>query len=198
MLKFYFLILLTLTGALSQDNQLEVVRFNAEQEAWLNKDIDKAIELLLPQAESNKADAVTLYNVGYMYYLRGNNSKALNFLQKAITKDVKYPYAYLITAQIYKKTGNLLGALTQLRRGLTANSENYELLLESGGIYHALGETDQAEKIFLQLIDSSEEKAAPRIALAKIYRGRQEYDKALQILDRKRFIELPPAAFGLA
>jgi len=186
--KFYLLLLVCLTPLFSQDKPFEVVRFSAEKEAWLNKNIDKAIELLLPQAKASTANAVTFYNLGYMYYLRGKTGEALNYLQKSIEKDANYPYPYLVTARIYRKSGNLLGALTQLRRGLATNSKNYDLLLEAGSIYFALKKIEEAEQIFLQLINSAEEKAAPRIGLAKIYRGRQEFNRALEILGREKDI----------
>jgi tetratricopeptide (TPR) repeat protein len=187
-LKFFLFFLTVLTSALSQNKHFEVVRFSAEKEAWLNRNINRTIELLFPQAASDTTRVVTLYNLGYLYYLNGNNIQALNFLQRAIGKDAEYPYTYLIIARIYKESGNLLGALTQLRRGLATNSENYDLLLETGSVYYSRGEIDKAEKIFLQLIDSSEEKAAPRIALARIYRQRGEYNKALNILGNEKDI----------
>jgi tetratricopeptide (TPR) repeat protein len=188
MLRLCFFLFVFLTLAVSQDNQFEVVRFSPEKESWLNRNIDETFKLILSQAESTDVGAVTFYNLGYLSYLRGKNSRALNFFQKAVDKDSSYPYPYLITAQIYEESGNLLGALSQIRRGLAKDNENYDLLLEEGSIYYLLGEIDEAEEIFLQLIDSSEDKTDPRIALSRIYRNRGEFDKALMILGDEKEI----------
>ena len=167
---------------MADSTDLKIVRLSEEKEAWLSRDLKKAIELLQPQADAAKATVVSLHNLGYLYYLKGQNGLALKYLQKAIEKDDSYPYPYLITAHIYEKSGNLLGALSQIRRGLALKSDDYDLLLESGKIYKDMGKTEQAEKILLELVNNYEDRATPRIYLAELFRRLGQYGKALAIL----------------
>ena len=64
MIKYTSILILALwIGTVVADR--EVVRLSEENEAWLVKDIDKALSLLLAQTDSANTDNITLYNIKY-------------------------------------------------------------------------------------------------------------------------------------
>jgi tetratricopeptide (TPR) repeat protein len=165
------------------ESEQELPRFSSDREAWLENDVAAALASILPQAKSPDASVVTLYNTGYLFFLQGDNSKSFSFLQQALQKDLAYPYSYLILSRIYKQSGNALGAITQLKRGLKYHPDNYRLLIDLGEAYQLLGDLDQAEQTYLHIVDKYEEKIEPRIALSSIYRSQNRLQEAKEILD---------------
>ena len=177
------IVLLLASAACLGDYPRELVRFSSEREAWLVNDLDTAIKETIPQAQLPEANVITLYNLGYLYYLKGNYSQALPYLLRALTTDSSYPYPYYIIAKIYKESGNSLGALTQIKRGLEHDAKNYSLLMELAQIYLLLGEVDQAQQVYTKIVGWYEDKVAPRVALSQIYRSHGKLQEAKKILE---------------
>jgi tetratricopeptide (TPR) repeat protein len=180
--RLVLILITTLITCFAQSEQ-EAIRFADDKEAWLASDLETALNAILPLTESPDADRVTLFNAGYLYYLTRDYSKALSFLQRALKKDESYPYSYLFQARIYQQSGNTLGALTQLKRGLNYDSENYDLLIELGKAYRLLGENDLAEQTFTQLLEKYPDKVSPRVALSEIYRAQNRLSEAKNVLE---------------
>lgn len=162
MVKIALAYILLVTSSFAEGEQ-EAPRFSKDREAWLENDVAAALANILPQAESPDASVVTLYNTGYLFFLQGDNSKSFSFLQQALQKDMTFPYSYLILSRIYKQSGNALGAITQLKRALKYHPDNYALLIDLGEAYQLLGDLDQAEKTYLNIVDKYEDKIKPRI-----------------------------------
>ena len=106
MYKIFLLVLISSLVAIAQNNQ-KVVRLSAEREAWLEGDKKGALDILLRKEAAGNLEIETLYNIGYLYLLQENYSRALLYLQTVVVKDPSYPYAYLQIARIHEKIGNL-------------------------------------------------------------------------------------------
>ena len=182
MVRLIFVFTLIVINCYAQSER-EAIRFRDDIEAWLAKDPKTALNAILPLAESPEADVVTLFNTGYLYYDTGNFSKALTFLQNALKKEESYPYTYLFLARIYQQSGNTLGALIQLKRGLKYDPDNYDLLMEMGKAYRLLGENELAEQSFSQMMEKYPNKIAPRVALSELYRVQNRLDEAKKVLE---------------
>ena len=185
LIKVLSLILFLISQCIGQE-KLQPVRLGHEREAWLDGDINNAISLLVSKTSILGENVVTLYNRGYLYYLNGNNTKALEFLHSAIEKEKTYPYPYLIIARIYKNSGNYLGAKSLLKRGLAQDSDNYDLRLELGKIHQLLNEVEEAKQVYLEILGNYENRVDPRVSLASIYRSQKEYGKSKLVLEEKK------------
>jgi len=156
---------------------------NPEQETWLTGDMQKTANLLHTRAARPDANEVLLYNTGYIHYLMGEDNEALNYFQKALDKNPDYPYAYLKMAEIYEKTGNILGALMHIKRVSDNHGDDYEVMLALARMYVLNGKKVEAERLYQDLISNFDEKIEPRIALAAIYRRAKKFEEAQKILE---------------
>ena len=183
MIKFIILLFLFFAICFADKEIKRPVRLDQTTEAWLAKDLDKSLNSLLENTQITSAGHIPLYNIGYLYFLKNDFVNALTYLQTAIVKEKSYPFSYLIISRIYKKSGNLLGAKTQLDRGLKYDSDNFALKFELADILRKLGEWEKAIKIYKELIDEDNNKVEPRVELAAIYRLQKKYEQAKKILE---------------
>ncbi len=76
--KIILLIFITLLTVNAQSN-LKVVRLDACSEAWLAADRQKALDILSTREAEGDHQVITLYNLGYLYFLQGNYDKAIMY-----------------------------------------------------------------------------------------------------------------------
>jgi Tfp pilus assembly protein PilF len=175
------LVLFSLTGLYAQ-NDLKVVRLSSEIEAWLAGDKDKTLESFLKQEKTGKIDAVDMYNIGYLYFLRNEYKKALTYFQTAVLKEPSYPYPYLQISRIYRNIGNLHAAQDHLERGLDTQGDNIDLLLEMADVCKKLNETDKALEFYKEVLDNDEENVPAIVNIARIYFVKGNFYEADKIL----------------
>jgi len=159
-----------------------------EQEAWLRGDLQETSRILHRKITGTGVDAILLYNMGYIHYLLGENIEALKFFQQAIDKAPDNPYAYLTMAEIYEKSGNILGALSQLRRVSAKNGDNYDVLLAMARLNRLNGNDKEAEQRFQEIIGMYEDKIQPRVELAALYRKSGKFQEARKVLEENEKI----------
>lgn len=182
------LIIFILSASLSAQIIREIPVLKPEQEAWLQSDLAETSRLLHQKIREGKPDATLLYNLGYLHHLLGEDGDALNFLQKTIENRPEDPYAYLKIADIYEQSGNVLGALTQVRRISDKNNDNYDVMMTLARLYTRNGQKKEAEKVYLNIIDNNEDEILPRVALAAIYRQSKRYQEAKKLLEENKTI----------
>jgi tetratricopeptide (TPR) repeat protein len=176
-MKILILLLLSLT-TLFAESKLEVVRFDQATEAWLAGDRDKTLELLLKKESAGDLTSATLYNIGYLYLLKGDFSKALLYLQTVIVKEPDFADSYLQVARIHRQIGNLQAARDHLKKGLNKESENVDILLEMAEVCAALKDTDAAIDAYQDILDINNDHAGAIAGLAGIYRQQYNYKSA--------------------
>jgi tetratricopeptide (TPR) repeat protein len=162
----------------------ERVRLSEEKEAWLNRDRDQALKLLLAKTESTAASHVDLYNTGYLYYLDQNFGQAQAYLRKSLALKPDFVYPYFILAKMMQEKDNLTGARLQLETGLKQDSDNYFLRLEYARLLQKTGQLEQAQEVFEDLLDDYESKIEVRVGLANLYRMQKKYKQAEGLLDK--------------
>jgi tetratricopeptide (TPR) repeat protein len=177
-----FVITFLITISCFAQPELKTIRLSEDNEAWLNQDIAEAIKLTRTIAESPDADNVSVYNLAYLYFLDGKIRSALTYAQKSIDIDETYPYPYILIAKIYAESGNLIGALSLLKRALKDNSNNFDVLFELGKIYQLRKDYALAEDIYLDLWNEHKENVALNVAIASMYREQKKYDQAKEFL----------------
>jgi tetratricopeptide (TPR) repeat protein len=163
----------------------EPVRLSAEVETWLNRDNEKCLQVLLQKSKSPGGNYLDLYNIGYLYYLQKDTTRAASYLQQCIDKNEQYVYANYLLAKMMQENNNLTGAREQLQTGLQHDSDNYHLRLEYAGVLQKQGQLDEAQEVLEDLLDDVKNKIEPQVALAGIYRLQKKYEKAKALLEGK-------------
>ncbi len=181
-MKSFILYLFLSLSVLSAQSNLKVVRLSEVREAWLAGDHEKTLKILQQQEAAGNLDAISMYNIGYLYFLKDNYNKALMYLQTAVIKEPSFPYSYLQISRIYKKIGNLYAAQDHLERGLNKDSDNIDLLLEMAEVSLALNETDNAEEFYQDVLEDNDNNIMAIAGLASLYRQKGNLDEANRIL----------------
>ena len=181
-MKSFILCLFFSLSVVSAQGNLKVVRLSEVREAWLAGDHEKTLKILQQQEAAGNLDAISMYNIGYLYFLKDNFNKALMYLQTAVIKEPSFPYSYLQISRIYKKIGNLYAAHDHLERGLDEDSDNIDLLLEMAEVSLALNETDNAEDFYQDVLEDNDNNIMAIAGLASLYRQKGNLDEANRIL----------------
>lgn len=184
--KFYIiLILIVFAGTNSVFAELieRPVVLSPEKEAWLTGNVDSTLALVTKMINSGQNTSINNYNAGYMHMLLGDNSKAMPYLQKSLELPDATPYANLLLAQIYRKSGFASAAYQYIEKALQIDPENYDFLLESALLNELLGRPEKAIIIYKKVIEIKPDGVQPRVQLAKLYRGQKKYTEASAILN---------------
>jgi len=182
-MKILILLLLSLTALFAESN-LKVVRFDQATEAWLAGDRTKTLDLLLKKETSGDLTAQTLYNIGYLYLLKGDFSKALLYLQTVIVKEPDFAGSYLQVARIHRQIGNLQAARDHLKKGLNKESDNVDILLEMAEVCSGLKDTNAAIDAYQEILDINNDHVKAIAGLAGIYRQQHDYKAANALLNQ--------------
>ena len=177
------LILLVLTTIILAQSKQKVVRLSAEIEAWLDGDRQKTLELLLAGEKSGNHEITTLYNIGYLYFLQGDFTKALSYFQTVIEQESDFTYSYLQMARIHKKAGFIHAAHDDLKRGLEEEDDNIDLILEMAKITKELKQIKKTEGLYNRALDIDEDNVPALVGLASLYRQQGKLEEAKELLE---------------
>jgi len=180
--KTLFFFIFFSISVFSQEN-LKPVRHDAITEAWLTRDRESCFNQLLKTYKAHPDSFILAYNLGYLSYLNGQMSQALNYFQEAKKLNPSYPYCHLLISKIYQQSGNIVSANNIIKLGLEIESDNYELQLELARVYSKTENYEEAIQIYLELIDAYEDEFEPRSELAGVYRSQKRFNRATNLLD---------------
>ena len=125
----------------------EFVRYKTEKQPWL-KD----------------------YHLGYYYYLKNDNSKALRILQGAISKNnSRNAMLYSLMSRIYVKNGDFEKANTLAAKAYKYNVSNMDTLLSMGDIAYEDGKYKQALKYYKKAAGARSNSTEAKLKLADTY-----------------------------
>lgn len=177
-----FILFCFFDSTFAQSNQ-KVVRLSHETEAWLDGNRQSTLDSYLEKEKSGDFELVTLYNIGYIYYLMGEYNTALAYFNRVIEDDEDYVYAYLQMARIRKNVGLIHAAYTDLERGLEEDDENLDLILEQAKISTTLKQLDKSEELYRRAVDVEDDNVAALVGLASIYRQKGKLNEARELLE---------------
>jgi tetratricopeptide (TPR) repeat protein len=108
---------------------------------WSKMDMNRVSEQL--DYYKNKVDGEPnepkhRVNLGYTYFLKGDNDEAIKQLKVALDLDKKNYDAYLNLSIVYKDQGELDNALKAAEKCVDLNPREYKGLLQKGSIYREL------------------------------------------------------------
>jgi tetratricopeptide (TPR) repeat protein len=107
----------------------------------------KAITDYLQAIKIDATEPETLYNVGYCYEMEGETDKAIDYYTKSI-KQKESEIAYWARGYIYKKSGKLLSAISDMENNLRLDPENAQAYLVMGNSYLDLGNKQKAVECY--------------------------------------------------
>ena len=129
------------------DSNEEYIKYKAEKQSWL-KD----------------------YHLGYYYYLKDDNNKALRILQSAISKNnSRNAVLYSLMSRIYIKNGDFEKANTVATKAYNYNLSNIDTLLTLGDIACENNKYKQALKYYKKAAKSRSNVTEAKLKLADTY-----------------------------
>lgn len=134
----------------------------------IKKKIDLNEEYIKYKTE--KQDWLKDYHLGYYYYLKDDNNKALRVLQSAISKNnSRNALLYSLMSRIYIKNGDFERANTVATKAYNYNLSNINTLLSLGDIAYENNKYKQALKYYKKAAKSRSSVTEAKLKLADTY-----------------------------
>lgn len=110
------------------------------------------------------------YHLGYYYYLKDDNNKALRILQSAISKNnSRNAVLYSLMSRIYVKNGDFEKANSVATKAYNYNLSNIDTLLSLGDIAYENSKYKQAIKYYKKAAKSHSSATEAKLKLADTY-----------------------------
>ena len=120
--------------------------------------------------QTAKQDWLKDYHLGYYYYLKDDNNKALRVLQSAISKNnSRNAVLYSLMSRIYIKNGDFERANTVATKAYNYNLSNINTLLSLGDIAYENNKYKQALKYYKKAAKSRSSVTEAKLKLADTY-----------------------------
>ncbi|WP_223592172.1 tetratricopeptide repeat protein [Neobacillus bataviensis] len=123
--------------------------FVSEKYLWSNSDqsrLDKQIDYYQALVDDKPNNAENRVNLGYSYFIKGDNDNAIKQLKVATDLDSKYFGAYFNLGLVYIKEERYNDALKQAQKAVELGPRNFKAHLLSGMVYRNLKMYDEANK----------------------------------------------------
>ncbi|GEM_PF-504039 len=157
--------------------------------------VDEAYRLFEESAQKGIRPHDAYYEMGLILmekeqYLQAYriSGKAVKAFQDYLEKNPQDDNAWFRLAYIYEVRSFAPGvndwkkAIEALQKALAISPENSQYLLHLGYVYYNIGKNDEAEKVFLGILDKQPEYYDVRYWLAKSYLDNHEQEKAREQL----------------
>ena len=132
----------------------------------------------------DKADTLTgeeLYMVGFAFFQMENDSKAVEFYDKAIAKGFENGNTHFYKSLSLTYIEKYDEALKEIDLALKKEPNNQEYMNQKGLIYKGKGLEDKALDYFEEATRFPNTYGEPYFWVAYIYHGKQDFEKALKL-----------------
>lgn len=119
---------------------------------WTNQDvkrINKQLEYLEQQVQAKPKDLKMRVALGYTYFLKGDEDKAINEFNKVIEIDKRYYEAYYDMGLVYESQDRLDDALEMYQKTTELAPKDHKAFLQKGIVYRKM-------KMYKQAVESLE------------------------------------------
>lgn len=123
-------------------------------------------------------------NTGNVLFLAGNTNAAIQSFRSAIELDEKFPRAHYRLGNAYLALGQPDAALPEFKKAVLYSGGDPYYEAGVGQSLAQSGKLAQAEKVLSHLIGDSSAKYVPPYAIAQIYAGLGDKDRAFHWLDK--------------
>jgi tetratricopeptide (TPR) repeat protein len=142
------------------------------------KDYDKAIRALKDSLVKEPKRAGVHVDLGNIYILKGDIKAAGENFQKALEIDPKFHRARIVMATLYLAQGNQEKAEEELMHATKEDPENEALLHVLGNFFRATRQTDDLEKLYLELLQKKPDSIMAKKRLAELALLKADHKKA--------------------
>ncbi len=111
---------------------------------------DHAIRYFI-KANELREDYISLYNLGSLYYKKGDFKRAVLLLEKSKQHKPDYKMSYLVTGLCYSRLDNIKAAVTNFVNVLMIDPSNKTALAALSIIYHNSGRTSDSYNLLKRL-----------------------------------------------
>jgi serine/threonine-protein kinase len=118
------------------------------------------------------------------HYFHQQYDRAIEYGCKTVDLDPNFYPAYFYLGMAYQLTGQLVDAVTALKRARALSNDSTLTVACLGGAYAAGGNHDEARKILRELDEIERRRYVSQTIVAAIFAGLGENDEALERLDR--------------
>jgi DNA-binding winged helix-turn-helix (wHTH) protein/TolB-like protein/Flp pilus assembly protein TadD len=144
-------------------------------------------------------------NAGWTYSLAGKGDQAIEILKKAIEIDPSFPRTHFRLGRAYEQKKSYDLAISELVQAVNLSPEDACYQGALGHVYAISGHTNQARKVLHDLESRIGQPYVPAYAIALVYAGLGEKDRAISWLEKAfedrstsiAFLKLDPELIGL-
>lgn len=149
------------------------------------RNIEGAIGTLKTAISKDPERFLSHLSLARLYVLKGDLDQAETSYRKAISLDPKSRVPYVELAQIYARKGDMVKAEDALKKMVAASGAEYQNLYVLARFYENTKNDDAAQKTYQKAVDMRpEDDVTPLINLARYYARRDEYSKALALMEQ--------------
>lgn len=165
-------------GSYKQDNVralggLQVMALNGGNDAFNNKEYDKAIALYGQSERIAKAfgqvDSNAVYNSALAYESKGDLAGAIGRYKECIAVGYDKPDVYRYLSNLQKRNGDANGALATTQAGRKAHPNDKEIMLDELALLMELGRDAEVEQSLDATIAADPNNVTLRLVKAQIY-----------------------------
>lgn len=141
---------------------------------------EKAVEL-------NSDLSIAQRSLAKLFYINGENEKAISYVQKAVELDPKdAKAAWLLYFIKSKEDKRILYDLSNqdYMRAIALNPNLFEAYLQRGQIYENIGDYEKAINFYNQALERAPKYLKVYFALSRLYRQKGDFKKSLLLLDK--------------
>ena len=190
---------------------LQITALNGGNDAFNNKNYDKAIEGYMQSERIAKAfgkvDSNAVFNSALAYEAKGDTAMAMTRYAECIKIGYDKPDVFRYLASMQKRTGDLDAAIATTKQGLAKYPDNKELMLDQVAFLLEANSMDEAETSVKAAIKTDPTNPVLYSVLGSLYDGKANpkegdvdeaemikwYDMAEQAY--KKSIEVDPSFF---
>ncbi len=148
------------------------------------KDYDGAAKVLEEARKDFPNDFLIDYFAGQVYFLKGELSKAREFLEKSVFENPHFESSYILLSHVYKKLKDYGKAEEFLKKVLKRVPNNVYALKELLSVYVAENKTDDAVKVVNKLVSIQPYNLKLLSWVAASLFQLKEYKRVVPIIER--------------
>jgi tetratricopeptide (TPR) repeat protein len=145
-------------------------------ELYNKKDYDALVRL---ESEASSLSAKELYMVGYAFFRKEDDQKAIAFYDKAIQKGLNDGAIHFYKGLSLRYLKKYNDALVEIDKSLQLEPQNQEFMNEKGMVYYDQSDYDKALQVFEAAEKLPNTFPEPFFWVARIYQEKKAYKKAL-------------------
>lgn len=140
------------------------------------------------------------YQIGLVYFQKGEYTKAIQPLEQAKTLDPSLSGVYFVLAEVYEQQNNFEKALEEIKEGIRQNELNLEFYFKAAELTAKLSDIEKTNHYYEEAIAIAPDNDRPYIKYATYLNYMDRYEEVIELLNQagETTKQLPEALWLLA